>query len=99
MRGADHQQSSILSYISPEQRVPKDDPLRAIRTMAGATLKKLDADFDAIYAERGRPSIAPETLLRALLLQVLYTVQSATLADGAVGLQLPVSLVRETEHR
>jgi transposase len=79
MRGADHQQSSMLSYISAEQRVPKHHPLRAIRTMADVALKKLDADFDAIYAERGPPSIAPEKLLRALLLQVLCTVRSERL--------------------
>ncbi len=79
MRGADHQQSSMFSYISAEQRVPQDHPLRAIRAMADAALKELGGDFDAIYAERGRPSIAPEKLLRALLLQVLYTVRSERL--------------------
>jgi transposase len=79
MRGVDQQQSSMFSYISAEQRVPKEHPLRAIRTMADAALNELSADFDAIYAERGRPSIAPEKLLRALLLQVLYTVRSERL--------------------
>ncbi|MGO9607004.1 MAG: IS5 family transposase [Candidatus Binataceae bacterium] len=79
MRGTDRQQSSMFSYISAEQRVPKDHPLRAIRAMEDAALKELSADFDAIYAERGRPSIAPEKLLRALLLQVLYTVRSERL--------------------
>src|SRR5271154_4881023 len=79
MRGTDRQQSSMFSYISAEQRVPKDHPLRAIRAMADTALGELSADFDAIYAERGRPSIAPEKLLRALLLQVLYTVRSERL--------------------
>jgi transposase len=73
MRGVDHQQSSMFSYISAERRVPKDHPLRAIRTMADAALGGLSPRFDAIYAVDGRPSIAPEQLLRALLLQVLYT--------------------------
>lgn len=79
MRGADQQQSSMFSYISAEQRVPKEHPLRALRAMADAALTELSADFDEIYAERGRPSIAPEKLLRALLLQVLYTVRSERL--------------------
>ena len=79
MRGTDRQQSSMFSYISAEQRVPKDHPRRAIRAMADTALGELSADFDAIYAERGRPSIAPEKLLRALLLQVLYTVRSERL--------------------
>jgi transposase len=73
MRGKDLQQSSMFSYISAEQRVPKDHPLRAIRMMADAVLKQLGPVFDAIYAGSGRPSIAPEKLLRALLLQVLPT--------------------------
>ncbi len=79
MRGADHEQSSMFSYISAERRVPKNHPLRAIRTMAEAALKELNARFDAIYASNGRPSIPPEKLLRALLLQVLYTVRSERL--------------------
>ena len=93
MRGVDHQQSSMFSYISAEQRVAKDHPLRTVRTMTDAALRELSPQFEAIYAANGRPSIAPEKLLRALLLQVLYTVQRAAV-DGAVGLQLPVPLVR-----
>src|SRR5512135_2279424 len=76
MRGADRQQSAMFSYISAERRVPKDHPLRPIRVMADVALKQLGPCFDAIYASSGRPSIAPEKLLRALLLQVLYTVRS-----------------------
>jgi transposase len=79
MRGADNEQSSMFSYISVEQRVPKEHPLRAIRTMADAALKKLDGRFGCMYAAIGRPSIPPERLLRALLLQVLYTVRSERL--------------------
>ncbi len=92
MRGVDRQQSAMFSYISTERRVPKDHPLRPIRAMADAALEHLGPCFDAIYASSGRPSIAPEKLLRALLLQVLYTVRAD--ADGAARLQLPVSLVR-----
>jgi transposase len=79
MRGKDHQQSGMFSYISAEQRVPKDHPLRAIRVMVDAALKESSWRFDAVYATSGRPSIAPEKLLRALLLQVLYTVRSERL--------------------
>ena len=79
MRGTDHEQSSMFSYISAERRVPKDHPLRAVRAMADAALGELRSRFDAIYAANGRPSIPPEKLLRALLLQVLYTVRSERL--------------------
>ena len=76
MRGADYQQSGMFSYISAERRVPEDHPLRAIRTMVDVALRNMGAQFEAMYAQVGRPSIAPEKLLRALLLQVLYTVRS-----------------------
>jgi transposase len=66
----------MFSYISAEQRVPKDHPLRAIRVMVDAALVELRAQLEAMYATGGRPSIAPEKLLRALLLQLLYTVRS-----------------------
>src|SRR3979411_1972217 len=79
MRGLDHQQSGMFSYISAERRVPKDHPLRAIRVMVDCALKESSWRFDAVYASSGRPSIAPEKLLRALLLQVLYTVRSERL--------------------
>src|SRR5258708_4317088 len=79
MRGVDHQQSGMFSYISAERRVPKDHPLRAVRVMVDAALKESSWRFDAVYATSGRPSIPPEKLLRALLLQVLYTVRSERL--------------------
>jgi transposase len=79
MRGADHQQSGMFSYISAEQRVPKDHPLRGLRALVEAVLKELSPGFAALYTNSGRPSIAPEKLLRALLLQVLYTVRSERL--------------------
>ena len=79
MRGADHQQSSMFSYLSAEGRVPKDHPLRAIRVMTDKALAELGPQFNALYARNGRPSIPPEKLLRALLLQVLYTVRSERL--------------------
>lgn len=79
MRGEDRKQVGMFSYISPEQRVPKDHPLRAIRVMTDEALSALSGVFENLYARVGRPSIAPERLLRALLLQVLYTVRSERL--------------------
>lgn len=79
MRGADQQPGAMFSYISGEQRVPENHPLRPIREMANEALKKLSPRFAKIYASSGRPSIAPEKLLRALLVQVLYSVRSERL--------------------
>lgn len=79
MRGADQKQDWMFSYISAEKRVPKDHPLRTIRTMVDVVLKDLSPLFEGLYAKTGRPSIAPERLLRALLLQVLYSVRSERL--------------------
>jgi transposase len=76
MRGSDVQQSAMFSYVSPEQRVPVDHPLRPIRELTDKILESLSATFDAMYSRMGRPSIAPEKLLRALLLQILYTIRS-----------------------
>ena len=76
MRGDDPHQGWVYSYIMPEQRVPQDHPLRAIRAMVDAVLHELSPAFDRLYSKVGRPSIPPERLLRALLLQVLYTVRS-----------------------
>jgi transposase len=79
MRGKDTQQSAMFSYLSAEQRVPADHPLRPVRRMVDAALKGLSRSFTQMYADWGRPSIAPEKLLRALLLQVLYTIRSERL--------------------
>jgi transposase len=76
MRGNDYQQSSAFSYLSPEERVPATHPLRPIREMIDMALAELSPVFDEIYSSTGRPSVAPEKLLRALLLQVLYSVRS-----------------------
>src|ERR1700722_18175979 len=76
MRGPDHQQSAMISYLSPEQHVPSDHPLRAVRQMADTILVQLSQAFSQMYSDIGRRSIPPEKLLRALLLQVLYTVRS-----------------------
>src|ERR1700704_6757117 len=79
MRGSDQQQSHVFSYISPEQRVRRDHPLRPIRTMVDEILKQLSPQFNKMYAKVGRPSIPPEQLLRAQLLQMLYSVRSERL--------------------
>jgi transposase len=79
MRGNDLQQETIFSYLSPEARVPQDHPLRPIRDLVNQALAELSGEFQAMYSREGRPSIPPEKLLRALLLQVLYTVRSVRL--------------------
>jgi transposase len=76
MRGDDEPAGYMFSYLSPEQRVPADHPLRPIRQMTDAIFERLSPRFDRLYSDMGRPSIAPEKLLRALLVQVLYTVRS-----------------------
>ena len=79
MRGEDHQQNHVFSYLSPEERVRKDHPLRAVRAMVDEVLKQLSRRFAGMYAKVGRPSIPPEQLLRALLLQMLYSIRSERL--------------------
>src|SRR6266568_1393535 len=79
LRGYDEQASHLFSYVSPEQRVPANHPLRPIRQITDRVLATLSPKFTAMYATIGRPSIPPEKLLRALLLQVLYTVRSERL--------------------
>src|ERR1039458_174182 len=76
MRGKDEQQLDVFSYIRPEQRVTQDHPLRSLRAMTDEALQQLRPRFNSLYAKTGRPSIAPEKLLRALLLQALYSVRS-----------------------
>ena len=79
MRGHDEQTTHMFSYLSPEQRVPADHPLRAVRALTDEALQTMSRRFASLYATTGRPSIPPEQLLRALLLQVLYTVRSERL--------------------
>jgi transposase len=79
MRGSDEQTSHMFSYVVPEQRVRQDHPLRAIRRMTDEVLTTLSPRFDRMYSDMGRPSIPPEQLLRALVLQALYTIRSERL--------------------
>src|SRR6202142_2668364 len=76
MRGDDNQQDGMFSYISPEKRVPADHPLRPVRKMVDEILKEMSPKFSELYSKVGRPSIAPERLLRSLLLQIFYSVRS-----------------------
>jgi transposase len=79
MRGPDQKQDAIFSYLSPEERVPADHPLRKIRALVDGVLRDMSPQFGKLYSEVGRPSIAPERLLRALLLQIFYSVRSERL--------------------
>jgi transposase len=76
MRGLDQRAEGLFSYVSCEHRVPADHPLRAILSIVDAALVSLSTEFQKLYAVNGRPSIAPERLLRALLLQAFYSVRS-----------------------
>jgi transposase len=76
MRGGDDHQSGMFSYVTLEQRVPQDHPARSIRALVDVALKRMDAELAKLYSSAGRPSIAPERLLRAQLLMVLYSVRS-----------------------
>jgi transposase len=79
MRGNDRQPDGMFSYVSPEQRVPSDHPLRRIRQFVDEILREMSAEFDTLYAAVGRPSIPPERLLRAQLLQIFYSIRSERL--------------------
>jgi transposase len=76
MRGRDHQRGHLGGYVDPEAMVPPDHPLRQIRPLVNAALARLSPEFDQIYSLTGRPSVPPEQLLRALLLQAFFTVRS-----------------------
>lgn len=76
MRGTDHHSERLFSYVRPDSRVPADHPLRAIRKITDAAFAQLSDRFDALYSDVGRPSIPPEKVLRALLLQAFYSVRS-----------------------
>lgn len=79
MRGDDRQPDAMFSYVSAEQRVPQDHPLRAIRALVDEVLRDMSREFDGLYARVGRPSIPPERLLRAQLLQIFYSIRSERL--------------------
>jgi transposase len=79
MRGDERIQDGMFSYVSLEQRVPGDHPLREVRKLTDGVLGSLSGELDALYAEGGRPSIAPEYILRALLLQVFFSIRSERL--------------------
>lgn len=79
MRGADRKQSQLFSYISLEDRIPRRHPLRVIKKLTDRILGELSPKFEALYSDVGRPSIPPEHLLRALLLQILYSIRSERL--------------------
>ncbi|SEI19288.1 transposase [Rhizobium tibeticum] len=89
MRGGDVRTGELFSYVDLEDRVRKDHPLRAIRQIVNEALVSLERDLAALYSPIGRPSIAPEKLLRAMLLQAF---------DGAAGIRPSVPLVRWPWH-
>jgi transposase len=79
IRGDDRRPAAMFRYVSAEERVPQDHPLRAVRTFVDEILQEMTHEFDALYARHGRPSIPPERLLRAQLLQLFYSIRSERL--------------------
>jgi transposase len=79
MRGRENHQSALFSYVSQEDRIPQNHPLRSLRAMVDPMLKQLSGRFEKLYADTGRPSIPPEQLLGSLLVQILYTIRSERL--------------------
>jgi transposase len=102
MRGTDETSGSLFSYVDIEERIPAHHPLRKIRRVVNDALASMDAEFDRLYAADGRPSIAPERLLRASLIQILFSARVTPKAglrhdaavDGADAVQPAVPLVR-----
>jgi len=76
MRGTDETSGSLFSYVDLEERIPAHHPLRKIRQVVNDALVSLDGEFEALYTDFGRPSIPPERLIRASLLQILFSVRS-----------------------
>jgi hypothetical protein len=98
MRGDERIQDGLYSYVLLEQGVPREHPLREIRKLTDEVLRSLSAEFDALYSDQGRPSIAPEYVLRALLLQELFSVRSERQVGRADRLQPSLPLVRRPGH-
>src|SRR5215472_12195107 len=94
MRGVDTRQGSAFSYVSLEARVPAEHPLRRIREMVDRGLADLSPEFEGLYSKIGRPSIPPEKLLRALLLQILFTVRSERMLMEQPEAEAPRALAR-----
>ena len=93
MRGTDETTGSLFSYVDLEERIPVRHPLRKVRQIVNDTLASLDAEFDLLYSAEGRPSIAPERLLRASLIQILFSVRSERQLMEQMQCQPAVSLV------
>jgi len=98
MRGTDTQQSSMFSYLSPEERVPANHPLRPIRLMVDDALKALSPSFSRLYSAFGRHRFRQRSCCEPLLLQVLYTVRSERMLMEQLGIQPASSMVCWAEH-
>ena len=99
MRGGDERSGSLFSYVDLEARVGRDHPLRKIRSLVNEALAILSGELSAMYSSMGRPSIPPEKLLRAMLLQAFYSIRSERQLMGAAGVRPVVSLVCRHRRR
>lgn len=98
MRGVGETSRSLFSYVHIEERIPARHPLRKIRLVVKDALVSLDADFAALYVDFGRPSIAPERLIGASLLQILFSVRSGRQMMEQMRYNLHLPVVRRTDH-
>jgi len=89
MRGESDNQTSLFSYVSLESRIPEQHPIRKIRAVVGNALTEMAPEFDAMYAASGRPSIPPEQLIRALLLQIIFPIHSYNAARLTQNIEHP----------
>ena len=76
MRGDDQKQAAMFSYLTLAQRIPADHPARQVRVLVDRALERMDAELEKLYSDTGRPSVAPERLLRATLLMILFSIRS-----------------------
>jgi transposase len=90
IRGSGHQPAAMFSYVFAEERVPGDHPLRGIRRFVDEILREMTREFDALHARHGRPSIPPERLLRAQLLQLFYSIRSDRLLTEQFDYNIPL---------
>jgi transposase len=98
MRGEREDNAGMFSYVTPAQRVPKDHPLRPIRELVNAALKELSPVFQRLYSRIGRPSIPPERLIRASVLQMLYSIRSERQLMEQLNFNILLGLTRSRGH-
>jgi hypothetical protein len=99
MRGDDQKQTAMFSYLTLAQRIPTDHPAGQIRVLVDRALERMDGELEKLYSDTGRPSIAPERLLRATLLMILFSIRGERLIEGTVSQRLLESVLVEARDQ